>query len=373
VDVGGARAASPGPLRAVELIRVRLPLVRPFRSATAEVRTKEALLVHVLADGVDGWGECGAQTEPTYRGETVDSARLVLRDHFLPRVFAGRSLADVRGNEFARAALETALLDTRLRAEGRSLASYLGARRERVAAGVAIGMSDDVGELRELAATYVQAGYRRLKCKIAPGADLAPLAAVRAAVGADIALQADANGSYTENDRDALAALDDLGLQCVEQPLPPDALVAHADLAHAIATPICLDETITSARVADEASRIRACRVVNVKVGRVGGIARAVAVHDVCRARGVDALVGGMLETGVGRAVNVALAALPGFTLTGDLSASDRYFATDLTEPFVLAPDGTLAVPDGPGIGVTPLPDVLAAHTVAREVLVPGR
>jgi O-succinylbenzoate synthase len=355
-------------LRAVELLRVRMPLVRPFRTARGVTTHKEALLVHVVTDRSEGWGECAAEAAPGYAGETLATARLVLRDHLVPRAFAGADLAEVRGNPFARAALEAALLDAALRASGESLAAYVGGVRTTVVAGVAIGITEDEKELRALAAEYVDAGYERIKVKIEPGADVAPLAAVRAEVGDAVALAADANGCYSLRDAPTLARLDQFDLQCIEQPLAPDTLGDHAELARTIRTAIALDESITSHAVASDAIALGACRVVNVKPGRVGGIAEAERVHDVCVDRRAPALIGGMLETGVGRAVNVALAAMPAFTEPGDLSASNRYFAEDLTEPFFLE-DGCLQVPDGPGIGVAIRDDVLTRVTVAREVV----
>jgi O-succinylbenzoate synthase len=356
---------TPGPLRAVELVRVQMPLVVPFTTATSTTAVKDALLVRVVTDDGEGWGECGAQTTADYSPETIDVAHATLRDELVPRALAGRSIDDVPGAHFAKAALSSALLDAELRARGVSLASHLGGQRARVMAGVAIGITDDVVTAAQ---AYVAAGYRRLKLKIAPGIPLQQVHAVRAAVGPDVALQADANESYALADSALLATLDEARLQCLEQPLPRDALADHAELARRIATPICLDESLPSEGAVRDAVALGACQVVNVKPGRLGGIEQARRVHDVCAAAGVPVLCGGMLETGVGRAVNVALASLPGFTIPGDLSASDRYFAEDLTEPFELD-DGYLHVPSGPGIGVTIRVDVLARYAVARERL----
>jgi o-succinylbenzoate synthase len=369
-----ARAGAPGPVRvpvqAVELVRVRLPLLRPFRTSRGETTLKDALLVRVLSPDGEGWGECGAEPTPSYSGETLESARVVLRDHLIPRVFAGAGFDDVRGNEFARGALECACLDAQLRASGRSLAAHLGGVRTSVEAGVAIGLVDDVTRLRALAREYIDAGYRRIKLKIAPGTDVEPVADVRAETGADVTLAVDANGAYALEQSRELAALDDYGLQCIEQPLAPDALREHALLAPRLRTRLALDESIVSARTAEAALAWKACAVVNVKWGRVGGIAEARRVHDVCVAAGAPAIIGGMLETGIGRAVSVAVASLPGFTEPGDLSASARYFPEDLTEPFTLV-DGMITVPAGPGIGVTPRPEVLRRSTVRRETLRP--
>ena len=350
-------------LRELELRRVALPLVEPFVAAHGTVTARDVLVVRAVTDEGEGWAECVAPVDPTYTSEHVEGAHALLRRWAF-------DLDRVKGHPMAKAAVEGAVLDAALRAAGTSLRDHLGATRESVPAGVAIGLTGDVDALLAAVARRVDEGYRRVKLKISPGWDVEPVAAVRAAFP-DLALQVDANGTYTRDTAAALAPLDDHALLLVEQPLAEDDLFGHAELAATMATPICLDESVTSALVAEQAILLGACRAVNVKPGRVGGLREAVAVHDVCRAHGVDAWVGGMLETGLGRAVNLALAALPGFTLPGDLAASSRYFDTDLTEPFVLSGDGTMRVPGGPGIGVTPLPDVLAERTTCVERLSP--
>jgi O-succinylbenzoate synthase len=279
---------------------------------------------------------------------------------------AGQAMAFVRGHRMAKAALELAVLDAWLRAAGRSLAAHLGATRDRVPAGVSVGIHDSVPELLDAVAGYLDQGYLRIKLKIEPGWDTEPVAAVRERFGGDLLLQVDANAAYTLADAGHLAALDRFGLLLIEQPLAEDDLAGHAELAGRLATPVCLDESITSAKVAVDAVAMGACRIVNVKAGRVGGYLEARRLHDACRPLGVPLWCGGMLETGLGRAANVALAALPGFTLPGDTSASDRYYRQDLTAPFVLE-GGHLAVPQGPGIGVEPLPDVLEELTTSAE------
>ena len=352
--------------RSVELFRIRLPLVHPFRTASNATAVKDALLVRVVTSDAEGWGECTAQATSAYAPETIDTARLALRDELVPRLFAGTGNDDVRGHHTARAALEGALLDAQLRAEGITLATHLGGVGTHVVAGVAIGMHDDLGALRDLVAGYVAEGYRSLKLKIAPSYDLDVVAAVRTEVGSGVTIQVDANGTYALADADQLEQLDAFDLACIEQPLAPDALLDHARLAARLRTPIGLDESITSARIARDAIAAGACQVVSIKAGLVGGLGEARRTLDVCRAAGIGARAGGMLETGVGRAALVALASLPGFTVTGDLSASSRYFVEDVTEPFELD-DGRLAVPTGAGLGVTPRADVLARCTVARE------
>lgn len=374
-DERGAR------VREIELRRVRLPLVRPFRTALGTDRERDALIVRIATESGEcgageGWAECVAPREPFYASEWVGGAQAVIREFLGPLLLArpvsadtvAARLAPVTGHPMAKAALETAVLDAELRARGTSLATRLGATRDSVECGVAVGIADSVPELLDEVAGYLDAGYRRVKLKIRPGWDVEPVAAFRKQFG-DVALQVDANGSYRLADAPLLAALDRFELLLIEQPLAEDDLGAHAGLARLIETPICLDESITSARVARVAIELGACSVVCVKAGRVGGYLEAVRVHDVCREGGVAVWCGGMLETGLGRAANLALAALPGFTLPGDLSASDRYFERDLTLPFVLS-DGRLPVPSAPGIGVAPDPDALRAFTTSVEVLV---
>jgi O-succinylbenzoate synthase len=355
-------------LHEAEILRVRLPLVAPFRTALTTTSVKEALLVRVRTAAGVGWGECTAQASPEYDGETIDGARLALRDYLLPRAFAGAAFDDVRGHHAARAALECAFLDARLRAEGISLATWLGASRRTVSAGVAVGLTDDSDSPLPVLVTYVEAGYRRVKCKIEPGRDVELLRAARAEAGPAVELAADANGSYDLAGAQALFTdIDDLALQCVEQPCAPEAVDDHARLVEKVRTPICLDETITSVEAARDAIARGACDAIAIKVGRLG-IAGAKLVHDVCVDAGIAALAGGMLETGIGRAALLAVAALPGFTMTGDCSGSARFFGADgdITEPFVVE-NGTLRVPTGPGLGVEPIPERLARCTVARE------
>ncbi len=362
-------------IEGVELRRVRLPLVRPFETSFGSQSERDALLVRVVTGDAQGWGECVAMEEPLYSAEYVDGAHDVVRRFVLPRIAAGRCtsatmvaplLAPLKGHPMAKAAVEMAVLDAELRAEGRSFGSYLGAERTRVPAGVSVGIAASIPELLDQVAEYLEAGYLRVKLKIKPGWDVEPVRAVRERFGNELLLQVDANAAYTLDDARQLARLDPFGLLLVEQPLAEDDVRGHAELAKLIRTPVCLDESITSARAAGEAIALGACSVVNIKAGRVGGYLEARRVHDVCAAEDVPVWCGGMLETGLGRAANVALAALPGFSLPGDTSASDRYFETDITPPFVLE-DGYLAVPTGPGLGVEPLEGVLNEATTSAE------
>jgi O-succinylbenzoate synthase len=296
-----------------------------------------------------------------YSSEYVDGAHDVLRRFFVPSLLAVHDvsaeeiaplLSSFLGHRMAKTALELAVLDIELRLAGESLAERLGAVHDAVDCGVSVGITADLPALVALVNDYVSAGYRRVKLKIEPGWDIEPVRAVREAFPG-IPLQVDANTAYDRSEIGTLAALDPFDLLLIEQPLPEDDLLGHAWVAARIATPICLDESITSALAAEQAIELGACRIVNVKAGRVGGYFEAKAVHDVCSALGVPVWCGGMLETGIGRAANLALAGLPGFTLPGDTSASARYFDRDITPPFVLE-DGRLPVPKGPGIGVEP-------------------
>lgn len=362
---------------AIELRLVGLPLVRPFRTSFGETTHKECVLVRVETEDATGWGECVAGSEPDYSEEWNDGAWLVLRDYLAPALLAAGdvgvddvedALAGVRGHPMAKAALIDALLDATLRAENRSLATFLGADRDRVPCGVSVGIAPSAGHLLEQVAGYLDEGYRRIKLKIQPGTDVERVRAVREA-HPDVPLSVDANAAYALADARVFRELDAFELLMIEQPLHHEDLLEHAKLQSEIETDLCLDESIRSAADAAAAIELGACRIVNVKQGRVGGILEGRRVHDVCAAQGVPVWCGGMLETGIGRATNLAIAAMPNFTLPGDTSASRRYFAEDLTEPFELAADGTMAVPDGVGIGVDPRPDRLEACTLRVERL----
>ena len=361
---------------AIELRRVRLPLVAPFRTSFGTQTTREVLLVHVLAEAAEGWAESVALEEPVYSPEYVAGAEHVVTHHLAPRLLAADDvtgegvaalLAAVKGHRMAKAALETAVLDAELRTAGVSLAAYLGATKTRVPAGVSVGIMESIPALLDAVESYLAEGYLRIKLKIEPGWDVEPVRAVRER-WSDVLLQVDANTAYTVADAAHLARLDEFDLLLVEQPLDEDDVAGHATLARTVRTPICLDESIESVGDAVDAIDRGATAIVNVKPGRVGGYLESRRIARACGERGVPVWCGGMLETGIGRAANVALAALPEFTLPGDTSASSRYYATDLTAPFVLV-DGHLDVPTGPGIGVDPLPDVLAEVTTSVRLL----
>jgi len=361
-------------LAGVELRRIAMPLVAPFRTSFGTESVRDVLLVRVETPDQQGWGECVAAAEPRYSAEYADGCADVLRRFLVPALLArprleatdvAPALAMFRGHRMAKAALETAVLDAQLRGSGTSFGQYLGAVTDRVPSGVSVGIMDSVPALVDAVAGYLDQGYLRIKLKIEPGWDVEPVRAVRDQFG-DIPLQVDANAAYTRRDARHLARLDAFDLLLIEQPLDEEDVPGHAQLAAAVSTPICLDESITSARAAADAIALRACSIVNIKPGRVGGYLEARRIHDVCAAHGIPVWCGGMLETGLGRAPNLALAALPNFTLPGDTSASARYFRTDITEPFVLD-NGHLAVPDAPGIGVDPIPAALDEVTESSE------
>jgi len=362
-------------LESVELLRASLPLVAPFRTSFGTQTVREVLIVHVTTPDSEGWAECVAMQEPLYSSEYVDAAAHVIRHHLLSRLVGqdltgarvGHLLEPVKGHRMAKAALETAVLDAELRAAGMSFQNYLGGTVDRVPAGVSIGIMDSVPALLDAVDDYLSQGYVRIKLKIEPGWDYEPVKAVRERFG-DILLQTDANTAYTLGEWQQLAKLDAFDLLFHEQPLEEEDLRGHASLAKVLKTPICLDESIVSARAAADAIALGACSIVNVKPGRVGGYLESRRIHDVCVANDVPVWCGGMLETGIGRAANAALASLPGFTLPGDVSASNRYYSQDITAPFQLV-DGHITVPTGPGIGVDPIVEVLDSLVTAREQL----
>jgi O-succinylbenzoate synthase len=335
---------------------------------------------------VEGWGECTALPEPTFNSEYTDGAAEVsgrylvpalLRDRTASAAGVSRALSGFKGHQMAKAALEAALLDAELRATGTRMADHLaqqGAHRQLprqvVPAGVAVGLMGSLGQFVEEVERFVEQGYRRLKLKVQPGWDAEPVAAARRR-WPSLVLLVDANGSYSSltlgEAAKMLSALDAYELACIEQPLADDDLAGHAELARRLRTPICLDEPLTSLASVAAALAAGACSVVNVKAGRLGGYLEAVRVHDYCVGKGVPLWCGGMVETGVGRAGNLALASLEGFTIPGDLSASDRFFETDLTSPLALEPDGGIRLPDGPGNGVAVSDDAVRTFAIWRR------
>lgn len=344
----------------VRLRRAHIELVAPFRTSFGVETARELLYVEVTGSGVTGWGECTAMSEPMYSSEYVDGCEEVMRRFLLTHVAPDTtaesftsSVRGIRGHFMAKAAIETAVLDHQLRLQNVSLGAYLGSTQSRIRSGVSVGIQPSIDDLLRVVQGYLDDGYLRIKLKIEPGFDVEPVRAVRSTFGEQLLLQVDANSAYGLGDADHLAKLDPFNLLLIEQPLPEEQMAAHARLAERVRTPICLDESIISVEVARDALDIGACSIINIKPGRVGGYLEAKKIHDLCLDRGVPVWCGGMLETGIGRAANLALAALPGFTLPGDTSASARYFRRDVTTPFVLR-DGCLDVPTGAGIGIEP-------------------
>jgi O-succinylbenzoate synthase len=355
---------------AVELRRVRLPLLEPFVAAHGTEHEREVVLVHVAGrDGEHGWGECVALSEPTYTAETTASAWVALRDQLVPALLADEPVPTT-GHPMAWTAVEVALVDLRLRRQRRALVDALGAARRPIDACAVVGLQPTIDATIAAVGRRVDEGYRAVKLKIAPGHDLEPLAAVRAAF-ADLALAADANGSFTLDDRSRLEGFGELGLDYLEQPLAADDLAGLARLRPALPYALALDESVASPDDLDRAVAAGAGSIVNVKPGRVGGIAACQAILARAAEAGWGAFVGGMLETGIGRATALAVASHPACTLPTDLGPSDRYFDADLTEPIPLEAGGCLQVPAGSGIGVVPRSGRLDAATVERAELAP--
>lgn len=365
----------------VTLHHLRMPLVAAFETSFGRITDRECILIEIRSEGQTGWGECVADRDPGYAYETAGTAWHILTEFLAPAILghdvAGPAdfqarVSRVRGHPMAKAGVELALWDLQGKQQGRSLRDLLGGTRDRVDVGVSVGLQASPAALVETVGRYLAQGYGRIKIKIKPGRDVADAAAVRRAFP-QLRLQVDANSAYTLETAAALRPLDDLDLLLIEQPLAEDDIWDHSKLQAQFRTPICLDESILSARHARQALEMGACRVINIKAGRVGGLSQAVAIHDLCRAAGVPVWCGGMLETGVGRAGNLALASLPGFTLPGDISATDRYYRQDITvERFVLNPDSTISVPSGPGLGVTVDGSAMAAFCVRQAELAGG-
>jgi O-succinylbenzoate synthase len=345
----------------ITLLHVKLPYVSPFQTSRWIETDHECVLVRVHAGGLTAWGECVASAIAAYSYETTKTNWHILEDFLIPAVLGAdldgvpayrECVEPVMGHNMAKAGLEMALWDLFAQRDGMSLQAALGGSGDRVRVGVSVGIQATVDRLLEVVNGYLAQGYARVKLKIKPGRDVDETVAVRRA-HPDLLLQVDGNSVYRLSDAQHLAALDDLGLLLIEQPLAHDDIVDHAKLQALLKTPICLDESITSVEHARWALELKACRVINIKPGRVSGLHEGRRIHDLCHERGVPVWMGGMLETGIGRASNVALASLPGFTLPGDISASARYYHEDVIDPpFVLNPDSTVSVPTGPGLGV---------------------
>ena len=362
----------------ITLREIRMPLVHPFETSFGRTTERRILLVEVEEDGAVGWGEVTCGERPFYNEEWVDAAWLILRDFVAPLILdidiasaadvAGRS-SHIRGHHMARGGLETAAWDLEARKLGLPLWQHIGGSRTEIDCGVSIGIQDSVEELLELIEREVRAGYQRIKMKIKPGWDVEVVRQVRAAFRT-IRLMADANSAYTLSDAAHLRRLDEFDLMMIEQPLPHDDIIDHAQLQARLDTPICLDECIRTARHAEQAIEMSAGRIINIKLGRVGGFSEALLVHNVARAHGIPVWCGGMLESGIGRAHNIALSTLDNFTLPGDVSASKRYWKRDIIDPPVeVGPEGTIAVRDEVGFGYELDRDYIDALTVREETI----
>jgi O-succinylbenzoate synthase len=365
-------------ITSVSLYHVRMALVSPFETSFGRIETRDCVLIEAFAGGISGFGECTADRDPGYSYETCDTALHVLQDFIVPSVLNRNldgtndlqdKLSWIRGHPMAKAGLEMAMWDLLGKSQGRSLADMIGSMRQQVEVGVSVGIQSSPQDLVDAVDRYVSQGYRRIKIKIKPGRDIQDATAVRARF-ADVRLQVDANSAYTLASAEVLKGLDGMNLLLIEQPLAEDDLWDHSRLQAQFATPICLDESILSERHARQALEMGACRVINIKAGRVGGLSQAIAIHDLCYTREIPVWCGGMLETGVGRAANLALAGLPGFTLPGDISATERYYKEDITQEwFYLNPDSTITIPTAPGLGISVDRRKLKRYTLKKLML----
>jgi O-succinylbenzoate synthase len=368
----------------IELRLVRLPLVRFFETSFGRIHDRSFVLVTVQENGTTGVGECVADANPFYSSETTRTAWHIIADFIAP-VVLGRAfphprdvfaaLSRIRGHQMAKAAVEMAAWDLFARQQDRPLAEVLGGSPEimkrGIQSGVSIGIQDSLEELAERVEVELAAGYRRIKIKIKPGWDVDAVRLLRDRFD-DFPLMVDANAAYGLRDAAHLKQLDAYELMMIEQPLEYDDIVDHARLQAQIRTPICLDESLPTARLAEEALAIGACRIINIKPGRMGGHAPSIRLHDIAVEHGCPVWHGGMLESGIGRAHNIHLSTLPGFSLPGDVAASRRYFAPDLIDPEIaVRADGTIAVPSGAGIGVAVVSDRVRAATIERLELRP--
>ena len=365
-------------IQQITLHHMRMPLRAPFETSFGRIDQRECILIVLQADGILGYGECVADGFPGYNYETTGTAWHILKDFIAPRILGQEitdpsdyqtRIMDIRGHHLAKAGMEMALWDLLGKRSGRSLRQMLGGEQDRVEVGVSVGLQETAESLVRRVEQYLKDGYRRIKIKIKPGRDAGDATAVRDAFP-DIKLQVDANSAYTLETAKGLMPLDDLNLLMIEQPLSEDDIWDHSKLQTQLRTSICLDESIVSARHARYALEMEACRIINIKAGRLGGLSQAIRVHDFCRENAVPVWCGGMLETGVGRASNLALASLPNFSLPGDISASERYYERDITEErFILNPDSTIDVPSSPGLGVNVDPSALGKFTLRQQII----
>ena len=362
----------------ISLYHLRMWLQSPFETSFGRSQDRECILLEAQAEGLVGYGECVADKDPGYSYETTGTAWHILRDFLVPAILnqdfqsiqeVQNRIAHVRGHPMAKAGLEMVYWDLLGKSEGKNFQELIGGKGDQVQVGVSIGIQESPDALVGVVGDYLDQGYGRVKLKIKPGRDISDVQAVRDEFP-DLRLQVDANSAYNPDSAQELLPLDQLNLLMIEQPLAEDDLWDHSRLQVQFKTPICLDESIVTLRHARQALEMKACGVVNIKPGRVGGLSQAIAIHDLCLAENVPVWCGGMLETGVGRAANLALASLPGFVFPGDISATDRYYAEDITnERFELNPDSSIDVPDMPGLGITIDTQALKRVTVNRETI----
>jgi len=366
----------------LELRLLELPLVHFFETSFGRVDDKHFILVRADGDGASGYGECVADTDPYYSAETNETAWHIISEFIAPRVLGVElahprdvfpALKAIRGHNMAKAAVEMAAWDLYARQRREPLWRTLGGVRDRIASGVSVGIQPSLADLAANVERELAAGYRRIKIKVKPGWDLDPVRTIRERFGS-IPLMVDANAAYTAGDAEHLARLDEYGLMMIEQPLDYDDIGDHAVLQRRLKTAVCLDESIKSVNIAREAIAAAACRIINIKPGRIGGFGESIRLHDLCAGHGIPVWHGGMLESGIGRAANIHLSTLPNFTLPGDVAASKRYFSPDLIEPPIeVAADGTIAVPNDYGIGVSVRDDRVERATRRRTTLSAGQ
>ncbi len=366
-------------IREITLREISMKLVAPFETSMDRTEVRRIVLVEANVDGVVGWGECVASETPYYSPETTDTAWLILRSYLWPLV-RGREfdsaaevwelLSRVRGHNMAKASLEAAVWDAEAKQKNLPLAKLIGGTREEIACGVSIGIKESLEDLVAAVSKELAAGYQRIKIKIKPGKDLEPVRRLRQDFPR-IKLMVDANSAYTLEDWPLLKQLEGFYLMMIEQPLGWDDLYSHIELQKRLDTPVCLDECIHTEEQARAAIQLGACKIINIKLGRVGGFAVARRIHNLCQEYGIPVWCGGMLETGIGRAHNIALSTLPNFTLPGDVTASKRYWSEDIIAPEVtVTPQGTIRVPTGPGIGFEPRLNLIEKLTIRKERLV---
>jgi len=365
-------------VNAITLRELQMPLKHFFETSFGRVTHRRVLLITADCDGVEGWGECVAAEGPFFSSEWIETAWVTIREFLAPALLganlvsareAGRLMARARGHNMAKAALENALWDAEAKQNEQPLWMLLSGTRSEVASGVSIGIQDSHQQLLEEIETELNAGYRRIKVKVKPGWDVDVLEKIRSR-WPEITLSCDANSAYRPSDLEHLREFEQFKLLMIEQPLWHDDIFHHAKLQRELETAICLDESIHHARDAEVAIELGACKIINIKVGRVGGFSEAIAVHNVCQRHGIPVWCGGMLETGIGRAHNVALSTLPNFKLPGDVSASKRYWTEDIIDPEIeVSPQGTIAVSNEAGLGYAIKTDLIEKFTVRKETL----